>query len=146
MIEVSELENLIRKIVREEIQLYLQQNQEINASQVNEEHSEQSDTQENLKKEQEEIDYELFEKRYEEALQIDDEVREKYKSQVDKHGSVVTLKNASEILNLSVYAIRKLGKTDKNFPKIYSAKVDTARLFHWLDGGKAYWNIGEDND
>lgn len=145
MIEVSELENLIRKIVREEIQLYLQQNPEINTSQVHNEHIEQSEKQENVKK-QEEIDYELFEKRYEEALKIDDQVREKYKSQVDKHGSVITLKNASEILNLSVHAIRKLGKTDKNFPKIYSSKVDTARLFHWLDGGKAYWNIGEDND
>ncbi|MBZ9534522.1 hypothetical protein HUN92_03780 [Bacillus firmus] len=143
---MSELENLIRKIVREEIQLYLQQNQEeVTSGQVNKEPMEQSETQENVKN-QEEIDYELFEKRYEEALQIDDQVREKYKSQVDKHGSVVNLKNASEILNLSVYAIRKLGKTDKNFPKIYSAKVDTARLFHWLDGGKAYWNIGEDND
>lgn len=143
---MSELDNLIRKIVREEIQLYLQQNQEeVTSGQVNKEPMEQSETQENVKN-QEEIDYELFEKRYEEALQIDDEVRAKYKSQVDKHGSVVTLKNASEILNLSVYAIRKLGKTDKNFPKIYNAKVDTARLFHWLDGGKAYWNIGEDND
>jgi hypothetical protein len=145
MIHMSELENLIRQIVREEIQLYLQKNLEINIAKVNKEPLEQSEPQEN-EKEQDVVDYELFERRYEEAIKIDDQVKEKYKSQVDKYGSVISLKIASKILDLSIYAIRKLAKTDKNFPKIYSAKVGTARLFYWLDGGQAYWNIGEDND
>lgn len=146
MVKVSEIENLIRKIVREEIQLYLQQNQEMNSGQINIDSSEQLEKQENRKVAQDEFDYELFEKRYQEALQIDEGVRENYKAQVEKHGSVITLKNASEILNLSVHAIRKLVKTDKNFPRIHSAKIDTARLFYWLDGGEAYWNLGEEND
>lgn len=145
MIKLSELENLIRQIVREEIQLYLKKNQEINIAKADKKPLEQSEPEGNEKK-QNEVDYELFEKRYEEALQIDDQVKEKYNAQVNKYGSVITLKKASDILNLSAYAIRKLAKTDKNFPTIYSAKVGTARLFHWLDGGQAYWNLGEDND
>lgn len=138
---MSELENLIRQIVREEIKFYLQQNVD---NQCSEAPSPLLEAKE--EKEKDEIDYDLFEKKYQKALRIDDEVREKYKPQVEVYGSSVTLNKASEILNMSVYAIRKLAKTDKNFPVITRSKIGTARLMHWLDGGKAYWNIGEDND
>jgi len=47
---------------------------------------------------------------------------------------------------MSKYAIRKLSKTDPNFPGIFRGSIDTARLMYWLDGGQAYWKLSDNND
>lgn len=135
--KMSELENLIRQIVREEIELYFSRHQKGTDNESN-----CTSVKSNVI--EDEFDYVLFERKYQEALQIDGQVNEKYKAQLEQFGSVINLKIASEILNMSMNSIKKLAKTDKNFPVITGGKVCTSRLMHWLDGGLAYWNIGED--
>jgi hypothetical protein len=134
---MSKLENLIRQIVREEIELYFSRHQKGIKN-------ESTGTSMKSIVEEDEIDFELFEQKYQEALQIDDQVNEKYKAHVEQYGSVISLKIASEILKMSMNTIKKLAKTDNNFPFINRGKIVTARLFHWIDGGKAYWKIGDD--
>jgi hypothetical protein len=135
---MSELENLIRQIVREEIELYFNRHQK-NID------KESTGTLKKSAVREDEIDFDLFERKYQEALKIDDQVNEKYKAQAEQFGAVISLKIASEILNMSMNSVKKLAKTDKNFPAIVKGKLTTARLFHWIDGGIAYWNLDDDN-
>jgi hypothetical protein len=65
---MSELENLIRQIVREEIELYFSRHQKgIDIESIGT--SVKSD----------EIDFDLFERKYQEALKIDDQVMKNIK-------------------------------------------------------------------
>lgn len=135
---VSELENLIRQIVREEIRLYLKEFKNDEMPVANSEDPEESTP--------DKFDYELFEQKYQAALKIDNEVNERYQSQIDQHGATIKLGYAADLLKMSQYALRKLAKTDSNFPTIFRGQIGTARLLHWLDGGKAYWKLSENDD
>lgn len=135
---MGELENLIRQIVREEIRLYLKDLKNDEIPSANPEGSEASIP--------DQSDYELFEQKYQAALKIDDEVNKRYQSQVEQHGATITLGYAADLLKMSQYALRKLAKTDINFPPIFRGQIGTARLLNWLDGGKAYWKLSENDD
>jgi len=71
---VGELEALIRQIVRDEVRLYLKE--------LKLELSTDEEVQQISKPSSSQFDYDLFEKKYQDALKFDDEVHQKYQSQV----------------------------------------------------------------
>ena len=93
-----------------------------------------------------EFDDALFEQKYQAAVKMDEDVHEKYAKEAQRHGNTMTVAYAADVLKTSRYGVRKLAKTDANFPPIIMGKISTARLMHWLDGGNAYWRLEGNND
>lgn len=137
---MDEIDRAVRKIVREEIEAYFKDHSPKPVS------DEGDKATPKITAKIQDDDYAIFEQKYHAALKIDDEVTKRYEAQVQKHGVTMTMEQVESVLKLSKYAIRKLSKEDPDFPRIVRGEIDTARLMHWLDGGKAYWRLDEAND
>lgn len=133
---MTELEAIVRQIVREEIAAYL--GERVTDRRREPEASPQSATVA--------FDDALFEEKYQAAVKMDEDVHEKYAGAAQRHGDTMTVAYAADVLKTSRYGVRKLAKTDANFPPIVMGKISTARLMHWLDGGTAYWRLDSPND
>lgn len=135
---MGEIENAVRQIVREEIAAYVKGHGVDDLPDVKPKDAPGTGP--------DRYNDDLFEQKYQAARKMDEEVRERYQSEVEQHGETITLEHAASLLKMSRYAIRKLSKEDLNFPPIVRGTISTARLMHWLDGGRAYWHLRDSDD
>jgi hypothetical protein len=146
------IETLIREIVREEIQLYMERYKtdvELvrDLSKENIEHQKNEISKEgNIHKEDDDIDreIEILEELIRVAEKNDKELGKTYKKEIEKYGDSVGMKDAAKILSVGVNSLRKLIKDSPDIPvaKLGNKFIyPTGRFFYWLSGGKAYWVV-----